>query len=63
MQHIEKMKMLGQRFLALSSVTSIYRNHFEIWFLSCVKAPRFDDRKRVNINNMDPFAIDQTPGL
>ena len=36
---------------------SVYPKNLKSWPEARVKAPGIDDRKRVNINNMDPFAI------
>src|SRR6267154_1866571 len=41
----------------LACATMIYRARLGYANVDCVKAPGIDDRKRVNINNMNPFAI------
>src|SRR6267154_6363071 len=38
-------------------LSALYRARLGYANLDCVKAPGIDDRKRVNINNMNPFAI------
>ena len=44
-------------FSALHASAELYPTRSQIWNLGRAKVPGFDDRKRVNIRNMDPFTI------
>ena len=37
--------------------STVYQNRPQTWNLDRAKAPRFNDRKRLSINNTKPFAI------
>ena len=41
----------------------LYTNNLKNWFSASVKAPRLNDRKRLHISNMEPFAIVQPRGF
>ena len=43
--------------------TILYCGRHETLNLDCAKTPEFDDRKRVNISNMDPFTIVESRGF
>jgi hypothetical protein len=38
-------------------ISTLYPNTFKIWDFGFAKAPGFNDRKQVNIDNIDLFTI------